>query len=192
LRKTNSNIFRILIMRYIFILLLFCPAGVFSQEHWELFLPEDQSFQVLCPGTMDWGIKHVLTDLGELKTITYLNKGSEETPDIIYIINYTDYPAGVLHEDSTELLENFFQTSLDGIVEKLNGKLLYYADVSTVYVPKKLYKINYNNGHAVVKGKMFVFMDRFYSVQVFSSFNKSNDPGIDKFLESFKILTGSP
>ncbi|MBK8817906.1 MAG: hypothetical protein IPN49_01995 [Saprospiraceae bacterium] len=154
-------------MRVVYIFLLFLSVRAHSQDDWTLFLPEDRSFQVLSPGTMDWGVKHVLTDLGELKTITYLNKGSQETSEIIYIINYTDYPGGILHEDSTDLLENFFQTSLDGIIEKLNGQLLYYADVSTVYSPKKLYKINYNDGHAVVKGKMYILNDRFIPFRPF-------------------------
>ncbi|MBK7525186.1 MAG: hypothetical protein IPI53_13840 [Saprospiraceae bacterium] len=69
--------------------------------------------------------------------------------------------------------------------------MLYYADVSTVYSPKKLYKINYNDGHAVVKGKMYIINDRFYSIQAFSSFQKSTDQSIDRFLDSFKILPAS-
>lgn len=151
-------------------------------------MPDDLSFEVLVPGKMDWGIKHVMTDLGEMQTITYLYKGEEKNPDPVYIINYTKYPLNSLNKDSIQLLEDFFQTSMEGIKESLGGELIYFADISSVYTPQKLYKIHYNKGLASVKGKMIVDNDVFYSIQVFSSFQNSQKNENDKFLNSFKLL----
>ncbi|MFZ1702987.1 MAG: hypothetical protein WAT79_01505 [Saprospiraceae bacterium] len=174
-------------MKYLMLLLSFLPVTLIGQAEWTLFHPEDKSFKILSPGNMEWGIKHTLTDLGELKTQTYLHKGTEENPEIIYIVNYTDYPNESLDADSTELLEDFFQTSLEGIIEKLDGELLYYADISNIYVPQKMYRISYNKGQALVKGIFLIYRDRFYSIQVFTSFSKSNSPEVDKFLLSFRV-----
>src|SRR5690606_37894558 len=154
-------------------LMLFLSQNSYSQDSWTLFTPDDRIFEVQVPGKMDWGIKHVLTDLGEMQTITYLYKGEEDNPDPVYIINFTKYPKESLHKDSIQLLEDFFHTSLEGIIESLGGELVYYADISSVYTPQKLYKAHYNKGLAAVKGKMIVDNDTFFSIQVFSSFQNS-------------------
>lgn len=159
-----------------------------AQDKQEKFSPEGMGFSVLVPGKMEYGLKHVLTDLGEIKTTTYLYKGEDKNPDPVFIINITDYPAGVIEPDSISLMEDFFNTSLEGIRKKLGGETIYYADISSLYSPRKIYKIQYNQGQAVVKGKMFVSTDRFYSIQAFSSFTSSNAKEIDKFLDSFEML----
>ncbi|MBK8620641.1 MAG: hypothetical protein IPN79_02505 [Saprospiraceae bacterium] len=151
------------------------------------FSPPDASFDVKCPGTMDYGEKHVLTDLGEMKTITYLYREDIKNPDPIYIINYTDFPKGTLDADSIDLVEEFFKTSFDGILTNLKGEIIYYADISALNMPQKIYKINYNNGQAILKGKMLISGDRFFSVQVFSSLSQSDKPEIDGLLDSFKV-----
>lgn len=174
-------------MRHIIHCLLFLPFLTYAQVNLEKFSPDGMGFSVMVPGKMEYGLKHVLTDLGEIKTTTYLYKGEEQNPDPIFIINITDYPAGVIERDSTTLLEEFFKTSLEGIREKLAGETLYYADISSLYSPRKIYKIQYNQGQAMVKGKMFVAGDRFYSVQAFSSFVNSNRKEIDLFLDSFEL-----
>lgn len=166
---------------------MWIPTRILGQETWINFVPDENLFEIQVPGKMDWGIKHVLTSLGEMKTTTYLYKGSEDNPDPVYIINFTPYPPHSLDKDSIELIEMFFQTSLESIVGSLGGDLIYLADISNVYTPQKLYKIHYNNGLAAVKGKMIIENDIFYSIQVFSSFQKSQIPEIDKFLDSFRI-----
>ena len=175
-------------MKPIIFAFLWIPSYILGQETWINFVPDENLFEIQVPGKMEWGVKHVLTALGEMKTTTYLYKGPEENPDPVYIINYTPYPPQTLDKDSIEFMEMFFQTSLEGIMESLEGKLIYAADISNVYTPQKLYKIHYNNGLASVKGKMIVEKDIFYSIQVFSSFQKSQEPEIDKFLESFRII----
>jgi hypothetical protein len=179
-------------MKYLFIFFVLTVEYGRGQTSWSVFIPDDKTFEVMVPGKMDFGTKHVLTDLGEMKTNTYLYKGEQENPDPVYIINVTTYPTGLLNPDSTELLELFFTTSYDGIAEKLGGEIIYYADISTYYIPQKIYKINYNNGTANVKGKFAVYRDRFYSIQVFSSFEKSNLKDIDTFLDTFKLSADNP
>jgi hypothetical protein len=175
-------------MRYsIFIMLFIAPCFLTGQKNWEKFIPENMGFSIMVPGKMEYGLKHVLTDLGELQTTTYLYKGEDKNPDPIFIINITNYPAGVLEPDSTELTEEFFNTSLEGIREKLGGETIYYADISSLYHPRKIYRIQYNQGQAMVKGKMFVSGNRFYSVQAFSSFSNSTLKDIDIFLDSFEL-----
>jgi hypothetical protein len=166
---------------------IFFVFTVFSQKKMAPFSPPDGSFEVKSPGTMDYGEKHVLTDLGEMKTITYLYREETENPDPVYIINYTDYPDGILDSDSIDLVEEFFKTSLEGIQTQLKGELIYYADISVLNMPQKIYKIHYNKGQAILKGKLLISKDRFFSMQVFSSLSQSDKPEIDAFLESFKV-----
>lgn len=175
-------------MQNIVYCLLYLPFLTNAQDKIEKFSPAGYGFTVLVPGKMEYGLKHVLTDLGEIKTTTYLYKGEDIDPDPVLIINITDYPDGVLEADSISLMEDFFSTSLESIREKLVGETIYYADISNLYSPGKIYKIHYNHGQAMVKGKMFVSNDKFYSVQAFSSFTKSNAKEIDTFLDSFELL----
>ena len=181
----TNNVFPQRLFLLTFFLIMYTIS--FTQKIQNVFTPPDGSFDVKCPGTMDYGIKHVLTDLGEMKTITYLYREETENPDPVYIINYTDYPKGILDADSIDLVEEFFKTSLEGIQTQLKGELIYYADISGLNMPQKIYKIHYNKGQAILKGKLIISKDRFFSVQVFSSLSQSDKPEIDAFLESFKV-----
>lgn len=181
------NVRQIYRMKFIFAF-IFGIQFCYSQTNWSKFTPEDNSFEILTPGKMEKGIKHIMTDFGEQKIYTYLHKGSSESPECVYIINYVDYPEGTFPTDSTELIEDFFLESILEIKNSLGGNLVYQADQSTTYNSCKIYKINYNNGKAALKAKMFLVKDRFYSLQAFTTFEKSTIPELDKFLQSFKTL----
>ena len=175
------------IMRIYFVC-LFLPSVLNAQNGWKKFTPEDRTFEVLVPGDMETGEKHILSDLGETKVKTYLYKGDNDLPDIIYLINYFSYPEGTLHPDSLSLTDSLFQESIKQVQKSLGGDMIYMADQSEYALQSRIYKINYNAGKSTVKGKMYIEGQKFYSVQVFSSFEKSQYEEIDRFIKSFRIL----
>ncbi len=175
------------IMRIYFVC-LFIPSILNAQNIWKRYIPEDGSFEVLAPGNMDTGQKHILSDFGKTSVKTYLYKGDNDVPDIIYLINCFNYPEGTLNSDSLALTDSIFYESIAEIKKSLGGDLVYMADQSEYNLLSKIYKINYNTGKSTLKGKMYISGQCFFSVQVFSSFEKSQYEEIDRFIKSFKIL----
>jgi len=177
-----------IVMVRIYLVCLLIPSVLVAQNTWKKYVPEDGSFEVMVPGDMDTGEKHILSDLGETKVKTYLYKGDQELPDIIYIINSFNYPEGTVDPDSLALTDSLFYESILEVKKSLGGEMVYMADQSEHDLQSRIYKINYNGGKSTVKGKMYIAGQRFYSVQVFSSFEKSQYEEIDRFIKSFRIL----
>lgn len=156
-------------------------------QTWIRFSPDNQPFEVYVPGKMKSGEKKLLTDVGELHPITWLYQSKDEDSNYLYSISYVDYPEGTFHTDSTELIAEFFQVSIDTHLKDLNGKLVYKTEAPYLSYPGILYRASYNQNKVIVKSKMILAGDRFYALQVYTTSVKSMNPDMDRFLGSFAI-----
>ncbi|MBK9734527.1 MAG: hypothetical protein IPO92_05975 [Saprospiraceae bacterium] len=157
-----------------------------AQADWKIFSPENQPYEVFAPGEMKYGEKNLLTDVGEIKVVTYMHEGAKSDPNFIYLINYVDYPEGTFHPDSTELIDDLFKISIKTNLNDLKGELVYSTSANYGVYPGMLYRATYNKGNAIIKSKMFLIGDRFYALQVYTLSEKSLNPEMDRFLDSFK------
>ncbi|MBK9254807.1 MAG: hypothetical protein IPM42_04910 [Saprospiraceae bacterium] len=162
-------------------------SEAFSQSDWKKFSPDGHKFSLMAPGEMKYGEKNIITDVGPLKLITYLHQSKKDDPNHLYIINYVDYPEGTFHPDSTEVLNEFFDITISQNVKDLGGELVYKTEISSGTTPGQLYRVNYNKNSASLKSKIFLYGDRFYSLQVYSSMDKSLNADIDHFLNSLSF-----
>jgi hypothetical protein len=172
---------------YILYLVSLCLSiPLFSQQIWQKFIPPGQSFEVLSPGEMKNGEKSILTDIGSLQPVTWLHEGKAGDPNYLYLISYIDYAEGTFHQDSTDMIKALLDVSIETQVKTLSGDLVYQSEAPFGLHPGVVFRASYNNNKAVVKGKMILIRDRLYVLQVYTLSEKSLNPDMDIFLDSFK------
>ncbi|MFZ1749953.1 MAG: hypothetical protein WAU01_07165 [Saprospiraceae bacterium] len=175
---------------YIFALISCFSTGFLHGQDatkWQIFSPPGQSFEVFVPGSMKSGEKKILTDVGYMHPVTWLYQSTDGDPNYLYTVSYVDYPEGTFHSDSTDLIKELFDTSIDANIGDLNGQLVYQSEQPYGNHQGVIYRAAYNGNKAVVKGRMILCNDRFYAIQVFTLSEKSLNPDMDKFLNSFKL-----
>ena len=160
----------------------------FSQD-WKEFKSYDGKFRVLVPGQMLEKVNSIETAIGVLDYHSYLlHKSDDEADNVLYLVSYCDYPVHTMHSDSLELLKDFFQNTIESAVQSIQGELDYSTEIQIDEYPGMLWRINYNNGSAIIKTKAYLVNNRFYSIQGVAYRNKSLNPSLDRFLNSFRLL----
>jgi hypothetical protein len=129
------------------------------------------------------------TEIGTLTYHTFFIQSREkEAENLYYMVSYCDYPEGVIFTDSTELVLEFFQATLETAVQSVNGKLMWATDVQLGPYPGKFWRIDYLDGKAIIKTKAYLAGRRYYSLQTISYREKNINASADRFFDSFLIL----
>jgi len=158
---------------------------------WEELKSYEGRFRVLFPGEPQLKIDTITTEVGRLAYHTYFYQSKDTTADnLIYLLSYCDYPEDTFIADSTALIDEFFEVTIDASVSAVNGELAYSADRPYFEHPGRFWRINYRNGNAVLKTRAFLAGQRYYSLQVATVRPRSLNPASDQFLESVRILEG--
>ena len=157
---------------------------------WKEFKSFDGGFRVIVPGEMIEKVKTIETAIGLLEYHTFIYQEEDsEADNVLYMVSYCDYPDHSIHSDSTELLNDFFKNTIESSVQSIDGELAYNTSVNLYEYPGRLWRINYNGGKAIIKTKAFLVNQRYYSIQGVTFRTKSLNPSMDRFLDSFKLLT---
>jgi hypothetical protein len=156
---------------------------------WNRFESEKGNFSVLVPGKMTQKKDTVETEIGNLTYHIYFHKPElEDADNFLYMVSYCDYPEGTVHSDSTELLAEFFEATVESSTFSVNGELYYSSDIEYRGYPGKIWRVNYGDNTAAIKTKAFVIGNRYYAIQAITLRDKSLNAAIDKFLDSFQLL----
>ena len=157
-----------------------------AQEGWVKHKSEGSlAFSVEAPGEMEKSSKTLKTAVGELNVLTYSYEGKDEDPNYLYLINMVQYPDDTFPSDSTELIVDYLDNAIESSAEKVNGELIYSAPIDNEF--GKLFRIKYNGGEAIIKGKVYIRRDVFISLQVFTVESKSLNDEMNIFLDSFRM-----
>lgn len=169
--------------------LLLLSSFIYAQDTWILNRATDRSCEWLAPGKMKDGMKRIPTVMGEIPQITWVFQPEKDDPNYLYMVSWIDYPIGTFSLDSIHLIHQLFDVSANTLVNDLKGELV-YGSVQD-YDPNRptyLFRASFRDGNQVVKGKMLLDKDRFYMMQVYTFKDKSLNHGIDRFLQSLRIL----
>ena len=171
-------------------LMLLSALSFFSLAQWQEFISYEGRFKVLAPGNLTEKVDTSRTALGTLEYhIFYHQPADEEADNVFYSVHYCQYPAGTLSADSTDLIADFLESTMESAAESVGGKVLYSTEIQLDNkYPGLLWRIDYNNATAVIKSKAYIVNDRFYMVQTVSKQAKNINPDAEKFLDSFKIF----
>ena len=176
-----------------FITLTFSTFLLFSftaANGWKEFKSFTGKFRVVVPtGEMTEKTTKIKTALGEVEFHAFIYKPEEKNPDcVFYLVNYCDYPKGTFPADSTDLINEFLNTTVSESVKSVHGGLTYQADIQQLTTRGKIWRVQYNNDKALIKSKCFIAADRFYLVQTMILKEHAMNPSADKFLDSFQIF----
>lgn len=107
---------------------------------WQEFKSFEGRFRVLAPGVMTEKTDTVTTELGNLDYhVFYHQTDNKDADNLFYMISYTDYPEGSVHSDSTEFLDEFFQTTLESAAAAVDGEVIYSTDIEYKDFPGKFW-----------------------------------------------------
>jgi hypothetical protein len=158
-----------------------------SPNDWYKYTHPEGDFEILLHGEEPI-IKTDLyeTEIGYLEYITFhVNSKFQDSLEMAFVISYCDYPHNSVHSDSTELVEALFETTLEGALLEMNGKLIYSDDILMFSYPGMIWRIDYLQGEAILKNKVFFVENRFYTIQVAGVNHPHVRDAMEKYLESF-------
>lgn len=170
-------------------LCLILLTGLFPQD-WTTFKSIEGGFQIEVPGEMVQSTQQIDTDLG---LVTYhsfhCTTLSETTGNYVYMVSFYRSPAINIPEDSTALIQEFFDATVEQAAQSVSGEVVILDQIK--YQNRfqgRFWRIHYNGGRSVLKTKVYLAGDTFYSIQVAvdAAFGLSEE--IDHFLDSFKII----
>lgn len=172
----------------IFLFLLF-PLFLTAQQDWQEFLSYDGKFKIKTPGKLQENVDTIETAIGKLAYhIFYYENEAQSAENVWYMISYCDYPEGAMHSDSTELLNDFFEGTIEEAVDAVKGELRYATEINELDFPGRLWRIDYLDGQAIVKTRAYMVENRYYAIQTISLKDRHLNKLQDKFLDSFKLL----
>jgi hypothetical protein len=128
--------------------------------------------------------KIIDTNIGEVKNTNY-RFADIDNINFLYSLNVLAYDSSIIvNGDSTDtdLLLDF----IDNIEYDLKGKKVYASEADFYGYSGKIYRIAYDSGNLVCKGKIILFDDKILSLQVFTKKENSLNEEMDLFLNSLK------
>jgi len=177
-------------LRYSIITILSIFFLNFTIQNWAEFKSFEGQFRVVAPGEMTEKVDSIETELGKLAyhAFVYQPEDEEKADNLIYMITYVDYPENSVHSDSTELVTEFFETTIESAAEAVKGNLIYSSETTLQEYPGRLWRIEYLEDRAVIKTRAFVAKNRYYSIQTISLKERALNTSSDKFFDSFRIF----
>lgn len=156
---------------------------------WYKFVSKKHGYQIEFPVKPEITTKKLKSDIGTLKLniASYDATKSKKDQNMVYMINHTEYPASITSENE-DLLELFFKGAIKGAVSKINGKKLSEEEIDYKGYPGREVKIDYNDGAAVIKLRLFLVKNHLYMIQVITATDNDENSEMNKFLNSFDLI----
>lgn len=164
-----------------------------EQDHrWEELQELDGRFRLLAPAVLAHNIDSVETALGVQAYHTFHLQAPDQqrAENVIYALSYVDYPAGSLHHDSTELVQEFFAGTEEEAAVAVGGEAVYTAKKAVNGFPGRQWRIDYpsRGGTASARTLAVVSGNRYYELKVFSRTDKGATQAADRFFDSLRIF----
>ena len=169
----------------------FSPARSWELgQTWQSHQDYDGRFTVMVPAAFRQKTDTIATAVGPLVYHTYFLQAPVDTAENeLYMLSYVDYPAGTLHHDSTELLQEFFAATIETARKTVRGEIRFDTDVTIRGYPGRYWRIDYLNDRAGIRTKAFVVDNRYYTIQTISRRESGINRSTDRYFDSFRIFT---
>ncbi|WP_420460107.1 hypothetical protein [Neolewinella sp.] len=168
------------------------PTKSWEDDHrWEQVDDLEGRFRIETPGPLEHKIDTLETAVGKQVFHTYFFKVPEleRAENLIYVLSYVDYPAGALHQDSTELVRELLASTEESAAEALRGEVVYATDREVLGYPGRIWRIDYKDGQAQARTLAFVVGGRYYELKTFALSGRGLSEASDKFFRGFRLLS---
>lgn len=160
----------------------------FAPPEWMQFRNIDGRFKVLIRGAMIQKMAMIETDLGNIETRTFVYQPEEKEENLIYMIMYYDFPEGGMHSDSTALVQEFFDVTVEEAVASVGGTLIYENEMEHQGYPARQWRINYLDNKAAIRTRAFIVRNRYYMLQTIGLTEVDQNNVTEFYINSFKLL----
>ena len=162
----------------------------FAVPGWLVVENKKGKFSLSFPGKPTETEKIAHADIGELKMeITTFDVGKMNDANKIYMLMYSDYPAQIINSSMRKgKIDTFFKNAIEGAINNVKGKMLSVEKISYKGYPGRHLKVSFSNDMGIMDIRMFLVKNRNYFLEVGYQKDKENNPSIDKFFKSFKLL----
>jgi hypothetical protein len=122
-----------------------------------------------------------------MKIISYEPSPNLNDSNYVYMILESSYPDSTIHSDKTEMLDDFFNASINGVVQNVKGRLIKVTKGLTGKFPNRTVEVDYQNGLAIIRITMILRESKLMMIQTIT--NTKNYPNADiiLFVNSFRL-----
>jgi hypothetical protein len=174
--------------KIVFAIAILLVTASFTNTEWMQFRNIDGRFKVLTRGNLVEKMATIETSIGTIESHQFVYKPAEKEENLAYIIMYYDFPEGGMHSDSTELLKEFFDTTVEEAVAKLQGTLIYQNDLEQEGYRARQWRVNYADNQVAIRSRAFMVKQRFYLLQTIGLTEIDQNNVSEYFINSFKLL----
>jgi len=158
-------------------------------DKWITYTAPDRAFELQAPGVLNEKADTLSTPVGDLVYHTaFFQQEKTDADNLFYMVGYCDYPEGSIHSDSTEVLPEFFQATIESATLAVQGELIYSDPLDMESYPGWQWRIDYLDGQVTIKTRAFVVGSRYYALQTIMYKNKTLNRSSNRFFQSFRFL----
>ena len=163
-----------------------------TEAKWEEVADYEGRFRVLTPAQFQSKKDTIDTPLGELVYHTlFVAPTSDKAENEVYMISYVDYPEGVLHRDSADLINAFLDETQSAAVESVRGEMMFSQEGYHQTFPYRYWRIDFLNGRGSIRTKAIVANNRFYTIQTVTQRDYGINHSTDRFIDSFYVFAAN-
>ncbi len=157
--------------------------------NWSVFTADVGGFSVLSPGELQLEVKNIPSGQGDIQWHNHSYHVNDSTQQVfLYSITHYDFIALDTEQDTTDVATELFAETIDAIVDRLQGELLYSQPEPFGDYPSQISRISYQEGQYSLKNKIILAKDKIYMIEVFSSYDGGLSYEVGKFIDSFTLL----
>lgn len=176
----------------VFVAFWVCSPFIALSQTFSSWIPTnsyDGRFQLLSPGLMIEKTDSIETPLGKLAYRVHFHQPEDKKADnLLYMVSWCDYPEGSINADSTEMLEEFFNATMESAAFSVKGSVVYSDAYKMEDYPGRIWRIDYLDGNAIIKTRAFVVGSRYYALQTVSRKERHLNILGEKFFDSFRLI----
>ena len=171
--------------------LLSAQSNDLQSDGWVRVVESEGNFSIEVPG--EWrkterNIEDPVFGGMVIHQYVLLDTISSDKP-LVYTLMYTDYPADLVHQDSLDLLEEFFLATAESAEYSVAGNLIYSDGLHNMNCPGYTWRIHYNQGEAVIRSRAYLCCSRLYIISVAGSSGQTPNDRLFPFFDSFRLIT---
>lgn len=179
---------RPLVIILLFILISIINLKAQEPEQWVLFESPVFNYSLFFPSKPVDNTEIVETEAGELKlNVVELDcTGAKGYNNLVYMVNCTVYPDSLINSDFKDILDNFFDGTVNGAATNVGGEIISSKITEYAGFPGREVRISADNGNSVFISRLYLIKSQFFMMIILTSADKKDNPDINKFFHSFK------
>jgi hypothetical protein len=179
-----------IIKRTLFFSFIILCLSFVSDAPWKTMTYKKFNFKIDFPKKPTSKPSSINSGVGKLKLNMFVYDASkdQDAQNQVYLVNYTEYPEGLVDSRDTAKLDGIFRSSIDGAAKNVNGKILSEKTISLRGFPGREVKISFQEGLDIITMRIYLVNNKMYLLETIAETAKDGNDVIARFMNSFDLL----